>query len=214
MKIIDLTHTIYAEMPVYPGTKKPKLAEANTYEKDGFKETLLTMFSHTGTHMDAPAHLFSDRSTLDAMPIGSFAGKALVIDCRGFCSGERVPFSYIEDKLSLADEADFLLFNFGWDRFWGAEEYFGDYPCVDEQIVDYLISSNKKGVGFDTISLDPITDANLTLHKKLLLKNKTVIIENLTGLDTLGNNMVRFFAMPLKFKNADGAPIRAFAVID
>lgn len=60
MQVIDLTHTIYENMPVYPGTDRPKLEIANTYEKNGFRETLLTMFSHTGTHMDAPAHLFAE----------------------------------------------------------------------------------------------------------------------------------------------------------
>lgn len=40
MKVIDLTHTIKENMPVYPGTDTPKFIPANSYEKDGFKETL------------------------------------------------------------------------------------------------------------------------------------------------------------------------------
>ena len=55
MKVIDLTHTIKENMPVYPGTDTPKLMPANTYEKDGFKETLMQMYTHTGTHID-PQH--------------------------------------------------------------------------------------------------------------------------------------------------------------
>ncbi len=211
MKIIDLTHTINEIMPVYPGTERPKLQEANTIERDGFKETLLTMFSHTGTHMDAPAHLFSGNKTLDVLPASAFAGSALVIDCRDIRAGEKVPFSYIEKHRKLADAADFLLFNFGWDKYWGADEYYGSYPCVDESIVNYVIESGKKGIGLDTISLDPITDDNLSLHKVLLSRNNAVIIENLTNLDKLGGELVSFFALPLKFENADGAPIRAVA---
>lgn len=42
-------------MPVYPGTEPPLVEPANTYEKDGFKETRISMFSHTETHMDPPA---------------------------------------------------------------------------------------------------------------------------------------------------------------
>ena len=42
MKIIDLTQLITADMPVYPGTEQPKLTVANTVEKDGFRETLIT----------------------------------------------------------------------------------------------------------------------------------------------------------------------------
>ena len=30
MRVIDLTHTITASMPVYPGTQPPVLAAANT----------------------------------------------------------------------------------------------------------------------------------------------------------------------------------------
>ena len=90
MKVIDLTHVISEEMPVYPGTEKPKLQQANTYEKDGFKETLLTMYSHTGTHMDPPNHLFADRTTLDAFPVSQFVGRALVIDCRDLKEGETI----------------------------------------------------------------------------------------------------------------------------
>ena len=39
MKVIDLTHTITEHMPVYPGTETPLFLPANSYEKDGFKET-------------------------------------------------------------------------------------------------------------------------------------------------------------------------------
>ena len=64
MRVLDLTHTIAENMPVYPGTETPIFVGANTYEKDGFKETKLTMYTHTGTHMDPPAHLFAGRTTL------------------------------------------------------------------------------------------------------------------------------------------------------
>ncbi len=51
MKVIDLTYVIESTMPVYPGTEPPIFEPANTYEKDGFKETKTSMFTHTGTHM-------------------------------------------------------------------------------------------------------------------------------------------------------------------
>ena len=51
----ELTHTIRNDMPVYPGTEQPRLTTACTIDQCGYRETLLHMFSHTGTHMDAPA---------------------------------------------------------------------------------------------------------------------------------------------------------------
>lgn len=90
MKIIDLTQLMTASMPVYPGTEPPHLTVANTYETDGFRETLLSFFSHTGTHMDAPFHLFGDRTKLNEMPAAQFVGKALVISCMQYGAGEEI----------------------------------------------------------------------------------------------------------------------------
>ena len=92
MRCIDLTHLISREMPVYPGTEPPRLQPANTYERDGFQETLLTMYSHTGTHMDPPAHLFAGRTTLDQFPVEQFIGRALVIHCPELREGRPSPF--------------------------------------------------------------------------------------------------------------------------
>ena len=71
MRVLDLTHTIAENMPVYPGTETPIFAGANTYEKDGFKETKLTMYTHTGTHMArrstrSPPHSSSARRSLSS----------------------------------------------------------------------------------------------------------------------------------------------------
>lgn len=213
MKYIDLTHFISPDMPVYPGTEQPKFTPANTYEKDGFKETLLTMFSHTGTHMDPPAHLFGDKQTLDNMSIDSFIGSALVIDCKDLKDGDTVSIEHIKKYGERAEKAEFLLFNFGYDKLWGTNEYYGNYPVLSQEVLDFIISNKKKGLGLDTIGLDPIKDTNLTLHKKLFSSLNAVVIENLTNLDKLGDDLFILFALPLKHKNADGSPIRAVALL-
>ncbi|MFR8854739.1 MAG: cyclase family protein [Oscillospiraceae bacterium] len=109
MKIVDLTHTIAENMPVYPGTEGPKLTTANTYETDGFKETLLKMYSHTGTHMDPPAHLYSHGKTLDRFPASHFEGRAFTVDCTALCRGDRITADRYADGLLC----DYLLFT-GW----------------------------------------------------------------------------------------------------
>ena len=126
MKVIDLTHTIRENMPVYPGTEPPRLLPASTYEKDGFKETLLQMYTHTGTHIDPPAHLYAGRTTLDQFPPEQFIGKALVIDCSSLKEGKAITMDALNPYREKVKEADFLLFYLGWDRFWGTDRYFGD----------------------------------------------------------------------------------------
>lgn len=211
MKVIDLTHTIRENMPVYPGTEPPRFLPANSYEADGFRETLLQMYTHTGTHMDPPAHLFPDRTTLDQFPPEQFIGKALVIDCRDLREGEAITMEKILPYGEKAARADFLLFNLGWDKFWGTDGYFGDYPCVDMEVLDFIMVGQYKGIGFDVIGLDPIADKNLTRHKKLFKSCDMVNIENLKNLDKCGSDLFWFSCYPLNLENADGSPIRAVA---
>ena len=214
MRVIDLTHTIWEGMPVYPGTETPRLIPANSYERDGFRETLLKMTTHTGTHMDAPAHLFPDRPTLDRLPAAQFIGRALAVDCRHLHEGEAVTMDCLRPYGEKVDRADFLLFNLGWDKRWGTDAYFGDYPCLGDDVMDYVIAGRYKGIGFDVIGLDPIADENLTRHKRLLSARDIVNIENLAHLDQCGRDLFNFSCFPLKLENADGAPIRAVAWFD
>lgn len=76
MKVIDLTHTISEAMPVYPGSEKPKLTTVNTYSKDGFKETLIQIYSHMGTHMDPPAHIFANQKNIGSIFTGTIHWKS------------------------------------------------------------------------------------------------------------------------------------------
>ena len=127
MRVLDLTHTIAENMPVYPGTETPIFAGANTYEKDGFKETKLTMFA--------------GRTTLDAFPASQFIGKALVIECSDLNEGKAITLERILQYGKDAENADFLLFYLGWDKRWGTDAYFGDYPCLDDAAMDYIIAA-------------------------------------------------------------------------
>lgn len=211
MKAIDLTYTIKEEMTVFPGTEMPKLINTSNYEKGGFRETSISIYSHVGTHMDPPAHIYPDRTTLDEFPASQFIGKGLVIDCRDLNEGEDITLECILKYGEKAEKVDFLLFNTGWDKYWGTDKYFGDYPCVNDDVLDYVLNGNYKGIGFDTIGIDPVSDENLSRHKKLFKDKDIVNIENLKNLGLCGDEIFNFSCCPLKIENSDGAPVRAVA---
>lgn len=214
MRVIDLTHTIKEDMPVYPGTGTPRLTPANTYEANGFKETLVSFYSHTGTHMDPPSHLFADRTTLDAFPVSQFLGRALVIDCTHVQEGEAITMRELRKYGGIEDTVDFLLFYLGWDARWGTDSYFGDYPCIDMEVLQHILSGTYKGIGFDVIGLDPIAGGNLMRHKALFREKDIVNIENLKNLGLCGQEPFWFACLPMKLESSDGAPVRAIAWFD
>jgi len=214
MRIIDLTHTITESMPVYPGTEKPVLNPSYTCEKDGFSETKMCMYSHTGTHIDAPSHLFASGKNLDEFDADQFIGKALVIDCTDFSNGSLVPLSHLNRYGNKVLLADFLLFHFGWDEKWGSSDYFENYPCISKELLDFIVNGNYKGIGLDVISLDPIADCELSGHRSILQNNRMINIENLCNLSVFGDELFCFACLPLKFRCSDGAPCRAIGWIE
>lgn len=212
MKIVDLTHLITEDMPVFPGSVQPTLTKKNDYDADGYKQTEINILSHVGTHMDSPAHLYKNGKTLDQMKVSQFVGPGLVIDCSVLEPGQKISLNLVEKYGELADKADFLLFFTGWDINWGEQEYFGDFPTIDEDVIDYMHKTGKKGVGLDVVSLDPMSASELKLHKKLLERDM-VIVENLKDLDKLRDKAFIFCALPMKYENSDGAQTRAIAIL-
>lgn len=210
VKMIDLTQIISSDMPVFPGTEKPIFHKANTLEKDGFIEKKITMFSHTGTHMDAPAHMLPGGKTLDKYHISHFSGKAFAIDLKE--NEEHViSVKSIRKYQNILEKVDFVLFNTGWNKFWGQDKYFKGFPTLSEEAALWLCGFNLKGVGVDVITIDPIESKTFPVHH-IFFKNNMIVIENLTGLDQIEAEIFFFICMPLKIDESDGSPIRAVAM--
>jgi len=212
MKVTDLTHIIYSSMPVYPGTEQPILQKANTLERDGFQEAKITMYSHTGTHIDAPAHMLQNGHYLDDFEIDKFIGKAMILDF------SNIKVSSIElDNLRLHEEkiknVEFVIIKTGWSNYWGDNKYYEDFPSLSEESARWLSQFELKGIGIDAISIDNINTDTFPVHKIFLSKN-ILIIENLTNLESVDNEYFIISIMPLKSKSADGSPVRAFSIED
>ena len=61
-KIIDLTRTLE------DGTPGVSFEQARTVEKDGWNARTLHVYSHIGTHMDAPLHFGVSDQSIEEFP--------------------------------------------------------------------------------------------------------------------------------------------------
>lgn len=208
--LIDLTHFIEEGMPVYPGTEPPKIEQANTIEKDGFAEKLLTMFSHTGTHMDAPCHIVDGMKTLSDIDINELYGSACLIDASEVSGKITKEFlKAYEQKLRTSDIA--VIYT-GWDRYWGEKVYFEDFPVMDTDAAEYISTLGINGIAVDVISVDSVDCYTLDVHKVLFSKN-IFVVENLKGLDRLKGKDFCLGVFPLNIEGGDGSPVRAVAFL-
>ena len=209
MKVYDLTRLITNDILVWPGTPQPVIGEGSTLERDGFRETRLDIFSHVGTHMDAPAHMLDGAATLDELPVNTFWGTAWVLDASKYEAGSEIPPEALD---SFPEGANFLLVSTGWELYWNKPEYFGAFPHLAPETVRRALELGVRGIGVDTMGIDPMTDSSYTNHF-IMFRAGRVIIENLCNLAPIRGETVKFAALPLKFENSDGAPVRAVAEV-
>jgi len=208
METLCLSHLIEEAMPLFPGTEPPSVKRIFSVDKDQFAETRLSFSSHTGTHMDAPAHMIPGGRTLDHFDPGSFTGPGALIDVTAF-GGEEIPFDIFRHNEEDIRKSAYLLLYTGWARLWGRPDYFDKYPVLAPETALWLVSQPLKGIGIDAPSFDPV-EGHQRIHH-ILLGKELLLVENLTGLERLKGRSFSFSAFPLLYKEADGAPVYATA---
>jgi kynurenine formamidase len=209
--LVDLSHTLTSAVSVYPGSDKPVINNIALLDKDGYREKQLVLSTHHGTHIDCPFHLLRDGFHTGDAPPDRFFGRGLVMDCRSMAPAASITIDVLHAiKAELAD-IDFLLFCTGMDRQWNTPVYLGPFQTLPSEAAEYLTGFHLKGIGVDALSIDPVEDTELAVHKALLSKN-IIIIENLTGLEKLLNKKFLFCCFPLKIEEGDGSPVRACAI--
>ena len=211
MKIIDLSHPIFDGMPVYPGAEHPVLESVAAVRQDGYAEKRISFFSHTGTHVDAPSHIFHAGLSLDHLVADHFVGSAVVLNFSSM-PAKTIESADLEPYRQLLQHTDFALIHTGWSRHWGHDAYFFGYPVLSETAADWICNFRLKGLGVDALSVDLPDAPQLPVHRRLL-DHQIVIIENLNHLQDLPPSGFIFIAFPLPIRDGDGSPVRAIGMI-
>ena len=83
MTVIDLSLPIVHGMPVYPDDPPVILRPLHHLESHGWRLQYLGMGSHTGTHVNVPAHMLGSGANLSQLPPERFMGQARRLDRPG-----------------------------------------------------------------------------------------------------------------------------------
>ena len=222
---VDLSHDFYDGMPgfrlvnedgsytQFSASVSPFLTHEQTRPK--FKENVsfeisqIEFQSSIGTYLDSPYHRYANKRDISQIRLDEVILEGLVVDLRGQHAWDKMDAEILNDTIDLQGKA--VLFNFGWDHYWGTDQYHS-YPFISKKVVEHLVEKGVKLVGVDTINIDNSKDLTRPAHS-LFLQNDILIVENLTNLEQLHGKTFRFFAVPIKAKKVTAMPIRAFAEI-
>ncbi len=203
-RIIDISTGISVKTAVYEGDPLPQIEKVSSIENDGFVVSRISIGTHTGTHVDAPSHIFNNGKTIDELHVSTFTGKAVLLD---LSSGD---FPITADELEKAyvpynseDNVNIILI-----RSKNSSSYSLD-PDVGRKLAPtagtWILEHGFQVVGVDTLSVD--TGSSLVNHE-LFLQNEMNIVEYL-HLSEVVPGIYYFMCLPLKLVGCDGSPARA-----
>lgn len=212
-RVHDLTALLQTYMPVWPTAPLPVFEPVGIVARDGYSIERICCTTHTGTHMDAPYHFLEDGATVDQIAPQQLVGSAVVIDVRSDVQGTIIPAEAIEKHWPKGPSPEIVLVRTGWSRIRApTKQYLYDFPGLDPPAADVLVRHGVKGVGTDTLGIDPYSNPKFEAHKVLLGKG-IWILEALDHLDDLEEGVTyTLIAAPLKIEGASGAMARVFAI--
>jgi len=200
-------------MPVWPTSPLPVFEPVGIISRDGYSIERINCMSHTGTHMDAPFHFLEGGATVDEIPPERLVGTAAVLDLRKELSGTIIDTELVRQHWPRTFKPEIVLFETGWShRRASTREYLYEFPGIAPAAAGWVADQGVRGVGTDTLGIDPFSNTNFEAHKALLGRG-IWILEALDHLDTLVEERpYTLVAGPLKISGGSGAMARVLAL--
>jgi arylformamidase len=216
MRLIDLSQPLYDGAPNCPAHPPVKVEIIADHPQVGWRVELLTLASHTGSHVDAPYHKLAEGANLDQIPLDRFAGGAVIADFRGAVSDEPLTAEKLAARLPGSLEDRIVLLATGWGaKRAKSDEWLQHPPFLSPDGAEWLVARKIRGVGIDHYSIagprDPVNSQTHTI----LLKAGVWIVEELSFPTEIFSvpQPFEFMSLPINFRGFTGAFCRPVAVI-
>ena len=189
---------------MYPGNPEVTISlQQSTAEGAGANVSAIRFGSHTGTHVDAARHFYTDGQPVDLIPLEKLVGPALVVrfgdDVRGIGEAELRQFDLGKHtRILLATRNSALL---------SKKDFTTDYTFLAPDGAEYLVALGVELVGIDYLSIEQFRSGHHRTHKTLLSRS-VVIVEGL-DLSVPPPGEYELVCLPLRLEDCDGAPARA-----
>ena len=216
MKYHDLTVSLYHCCPGWPTFRLTEFTYEAVHGNDGFIAERIDMYSHTGTHLDAPYHFFPNGVPIDEIPLEAFVGHAHLVDLKGIDARTAIGKKELEPQTGNVKKGDIVLMRTGWTGKRGfSPEYYHDWPYLSKEGAQLLLEKGVKGVGIDAMSMGGWYEGTGRPCHEVLLGNGVWLVEELFFPEELmAHKTCTFTAVPLKLKGFSGSPTRAFAITE
>jgi arylformamidase len=200
-RIHDVTVPLAAGMTGYPGDPAFALEPVARLGEAAFASSRFSASTHSGTHVDAPAHFLPGGTAVDLLPLEILMGKARVVELAVREKADRQDL----EALDLRDDLR-VLFKTRMSGQLLKPEYHEDHVYLTGDAASYLAQAGIKLVGFDYLSIDRFGSAEFPAHRALLGAG-VIVLEGL-DLSEVEPGEYEMACLPLRVGGGDAAPAR------
>ncbi|KSW11478.1 hypothetical protein CF15_01100 [Pyrodictium occultum] len=202
LRVVDLTRPLGPGTPVYPGDPPVMVETVAVIPRDGFYNRRVCLGEHSGTHVDAPAHMVEGGAPVDSVEASRLIAPALAMDLSNACgavSSREIIAGLRLRRLPLPRRGWYLLLRIG-----------RGCRSVSVEAAEWMARLGLGGLGVDAPSPD---GPPYPVHR-VLLSSGAVIVENLEIPRWLDGEKVTLIVAPLRLSGGSGAPARVYALLD
>ncbi len=221
-KIVDLSHALHKDIPVWPGDPPFKTEQAASHTVEKYYLNKFCMGEHTGSHFGAPVHFNADGQCVDQIEGHRLVQPVVKIDVSCFAAPDfLVQPQHVLDWQQVHGKIDkgTVLFQTGWSKYWDDHAaYWGGtshdrlhFPGISPACVELLLDFGIAGIGIDTGGIDGGQSRSFRANK-LLARQQKYHLENLTRLELIPETGALLFIGVLPLCGGSGSPCRVLAV--
>ena len=198
----DISLPLTEGMIIWPGDTPFATHVRHDQKGDqNWSNTEIRMGCHTGTHMDAPRHVFGHGATIGSFPLSTLVGRCLVVETDG---------ETIDAELIRAVDPVYggrVLFKTNNTDLFADGVFHESYVHFDPEAAQALVEAQVVLVGTDGPSVDPYGQGLCPAHTAFC-EAGIAVIENL-ALRNVDPGEYTLICLPIRLDQCDGAPVRA-----
>jgi arylformamidase len=208
MKIIDISWPISTATTGYKDRFIVQIDEIKNFNRDGVRETAVHVSSHTGTHVDAPAHFLQSGKTIDEISLDRLVGECILLDMT--TCAERITRDDLRAYENDIVEGGIVLLRTANSDIALTDKFSPHFVYLEASGALYLAEKKIKAVGIDYLGIERSQQGHPT-HETLMHAD-VVIVEGLR-LGHVEAGKYFFVCLPLNCIGLEAAPARAMLMV-
>jgi arylformamidase len=216
LRAVELSHHLF------PGQEEYQLEVQNRYVEElqpEYKDkrppgqwyimSEVQLWSHVGTHMEAPYHYLKEGSDIAQVPLARVVGECILIDFSDKAIREPISEAELQERGADIREGDMVFVRTGLSHNYRTP-HSHDRPYFSEAAIRWLVERKIACLGVDCSGIEERTQPRQPNHR-MLFTHGIPLIEHLTNLDQLRSRRFFVVAAPWRVHGLEASPVSVVA---